>query len=49
MWMPSIQRAAAFVRNNRKDFVEVPTPIWNIAAFRRIAKDERRWDDHVDF
>jgi predicted O-methyltransferase YrrM len=49
MWMPSIQRAAAFIRNNRKDYVEVPTPINNIAVFNRIAKDERRWDDHVDF
>jgi len=49
MWMPPIQRAVSFIRNNRKDFAEIQTPIPNIAAFKRIAKDARRWDHHVDF
>lgn len=49
MWMPPIQRAVSFIRNNRKDFAEIQTPIANIAAFKRIAKDARRWDHHVDF
>jgi predicted O-methyltransferase YrrM len=49
MWMPPIQRAVSFIRNNRKDFVEIETPIQNIAAFKRIGKDTRRWDHHADF
>jgi predicted O-methyltransferase YrrM len=49
MWMPSIQRTESFIRRNRKDFVEVTTPIANLAAFRRIEKDNRPWDYHIDF
>lgn len=49
MWMPAIQRAASFVAKNRKDFAAIPTPIPNIAAFRRIEKDTRDWNYHVDF
>jgi predicted O-methyltransferase YrrM len=44
MWMKSIQTAAAFVRTNRKDFVELPKPHENIAVFERIAADAREWD-----
>jgi hypothetical protein len=49
MWMPSIQRAASFIRRNRTDFAEVATPISNIAAFKRTGHDERQWNHHVDF
>lgn len=49
LWMPAIQRAVSFIRKNRYDFVEVPTPIVNIAAFKRIAGDTRNWDYHIDF
>lgn len=49
MWMPSIQRAASFIRKNRTDFEEVRTHTWNIAAFKRVAKDTRAWDFHVEF
>ncbi|MFZ0744013.1 MAG: class I SAM-dependent methyltransferase [Terracidiphilus sp.] len=49
LWMPAIQRVVSFIRNNRKDFVEVPTPIANVAAFKRTEKDTRNWDYHVDF
>lgn len=50
MWMPPIQRAVSFVRANRADFAEIPTPIPNIAAFRKIApKDPRAWDHYVEF
>ena len=44
MWMPAIQKVAAFTRTNRKDFIEIPTPIENIAAFQKIAEDTRSWD-----
>jgi len=49
MWMASIQRAASFIRKNRIDFVEVPTPVANIAAFKRIENDARDWEHYVDF
>ena len=38
MWMLSIQCVVAFVRANRKDFVEVPPPVGNIAIFKRIGR-----------
>jgi hypothetical protein len=44
MWMPAIQKVAAFTRTNRKDFIAIPTPIENIAAFQKIAEDTRSWD-----
>jgi predicted O-methyltransferase YrrM len=49
VWMASIQRVVSFIRNNREDFAEVPTPISNVAAFKRIAEDMRKWDFHVNF
>lgn len=49
MWMPSIRRAVAFIRSNRKDFEELKTPVSNIAAFRRIGEDEREWNHYVPF
>ena len=49
MWMPSIRRAAAFIRSNRQDFEEIKTPVSNIAAFRRISEDKRDWNHYVEF
>jgi predicted O-methyltransferase YrrM len=49
MWMPSIRRAVAFIRSNRKDFEEIKTPVSNIAAFRRIGEDARAWGHYVEF
>jgi predicted O-methyltransferase YrrM len=49
MWMPSIRNAVAFISSNRKDFEEIKTPVSNIAAFRRIGKDTRKWDHYVEF
>lgn len=43
MWMPSVRRAVAFIRSNRRDFEEIKTPVANIAAFRRIGDDKRDW------
>jgi predicted O-methyltransferase YrrM len=47
--MPAIQRAVSFVRTNRLDFVEVPTPAPNTAVFRRIGRDTRPWYHFVEF
>jgi predicted O-methyltransferase YrrM len=49
MWMPSLQRAASFIRKNRTDFAEIKTPVWNIAAFKRIGTDGRKWDHYAEF
>lgn len=49
MWMPSIRRAVAFIRSNRKDFEEIKTPVWNFVAFRRIGEDTREWNHYVEY
>ncbi len=49
MWMPAVQKAVSFARTNRNDFVEIPTPVANIAAFRKTGEDTRSWDHYVDF
>jgi predicted O-methyltransferase YrrM len=49
MWMPSIQSAVAFVRTNRKDFVESPQPHENICVFTRVGQDVREWDHFQPF
>jgi predicted O-methyltransferase YrrM len=48
-WMPSIQTVASWIRLDRKDFREIPTPIGNIVQFERVGKDDRRWDHFVPF
>ena len=49
MWMPSIQMVVSWIRSNRTDFREVPTPIQNIAQFERVGRDSRDWDHFVRF
>lgn len=49
MWMPSIQTVASWIRSNRVDFREIPTPIENIAQFERVGNDRRAWDHFVPF
>jgi predicted O-methyltransferase YrrM len=49
LWMPSVRRALSFIRKNRMDFQETPTPCSGLAAFMRIGEDSRPWHYHVDF
>lgn len=49
MWLPSIQRVAAFIRANRRDFTAVDTPAANIAAFRRVGPDDREFKHFEEF
>jgi predicted O-methyltransferase YrrM len=49
MWLPAIQRAAAFVRANRRDFEYVEAPLANLAVFRRCGTDDRQFKHFVDF
>jgi len=44
MWMSSIKTVASFVRTNRSDFSEIPTPIPNLCVFRRLGEDHREWN-----
>ena len=43
MWMSSVKTVASFVRTNRSDFSEIPTPIPNLCVFQKVGKDERKW------
>jgi len=49
MWLPSIQRAVAFIRANRTDFKYVETPVANIAVFRHTGMDDRQFKHFVNF
>ncbi len=49
MWLPAIQRAAAFIRANRKDFTHIETPLSNFAVFRHTGTDDRQFKHFVDF
>jgi cephalosporin hydroxylase len=49
MWMRSIQTVVAFVRSNRPDFVEVPTPEANVCVFQKIGDDVRTWNNFHEF
>jgi predicted O-methyltransferase YrrM len=49
MWMPSVRKAASFVRHNRKDFEELSAPVTNISVFRKTGDDERDWRHFEDF
>jgi predicted O-methyltransferase YrrM len=49
MWMSSIQTVVAFVRANRKDFIEIPTAERNISVFQKIGDDSRKWTDFHEF
>jgi predicted O-methyltransferase YrrM len=48
-WMRSTQMVNAFIRANRKDYREEPSPVENISMFQKIGADERKWDHFVEF
>jgi hypothetical protein len=48
MWLPSIQRVVAFIRENREDFTEVEMPVANIAVFRRTGEDDREFKPFME-
>jgi predicted O-methyltransferase YrrM len=49
LWMPSIKRVVSFIRRNRLDFTEVPTPISRMVVFRKTDSDKRAWNHFVRF
>jgi hypothetical protein len=48
IWMPATQKLAAFIRNNRPDYVSLKTGV-NIGAFQKRGEDRRNWDHFVSF
>lgn len=49
MWMSSIQTVVAFVRANRRDFVELPTTQSNVCVFQKVGDDLREWNEFQEF
>lgn len=40
-WMRSTRLLMHFIKNNRKDFKKVPTPLRNFALYQKVGKDNR--------
>jgi|SRR5882724_10769041 len=47
-WMPSIQKAVAFIGKNRTDFTQV-RGMGHMAVFRKTGTDAREWSHFVSF
>jgi len=48
-WMPSIQRAVAFIESNRADYRIQTTPAKTLKVFQKVSADQRNWDHFIDF
>lgn len=48
LWMPSISLVREFIRENRKDFLEL-TSHQRFALFQKLQEDGRSWDHFSDF
>jgi predicted O-methyltransferase YrrM len=48
-WLKATQMVASFIRNNRKEYREVRTPIPNIFLFEKTGQDERVWPHFSEF
>ncbi|MDB5103765.1 MAG: O-methyltransferase, family 3 [Fibrobacteres bacterium] len=48
-WMRSTQTVASWVRRNKKNFVQVPTPMKNLILFRKRGEDDRAWNHFRGF
>ncbi|MDQ3014921.1 MAG: class I SAM-dependent methyltransferase [bacterium] len=48
-WMRSTQMVAQFIRTNRKDYKEVPTPQDNLILFKKVGDDHRLWYHFKEF
>ena len=49
MWMPAIQKVAAFIRTNMSGYQERPTSVKNIFCVKKIKEDARPWDHFAPF
>lgn len=48
-WMQPIQLVMNFIRQNRKDYIEIPTPLANFSLWMKIGSDTRGPMDHKGF
>ncbi len=49
MWMPAIQKVAAFIRTNLSGYQEFPTPVKNLFCVKKTKEDDRPWDHFAAF
>lgn len=49
LWMPSIQRAIAFIERNRSDYHRITSSDANMAIFQKTGSDDRAWNHFVSF
>jgi hypothetical protein len=49
MWMPAIQKVAAFINTNISAYEQVPTPVKNVFCVKKTKEDRRPWDHFAAF
>lgn len=49
LWLPAIERVAAFVSTNATWYESVDANCENLAVFKKTAQDARAWDHFTDF
>jgi predicted O-methyltransferase YrrM len=49
LWMPAIQKAAAFIASNRADYQIQATPVKNIKVFKKVSADKREFNHFINF
>jgi predicted O-methyltransferase YrrM len=49
LWIPSIQRAIAFIERNRSDYQRITSSDHNLAIFQKTGSDDREWNHFVPF
>jgi predicted O-methyltransferase YrrM len=49
MWMPSMQKVAAFISANFSCYARIHTDVPNVFCIKRMADDERAWNHFVNF
>jgi predicted O-methyltransferase YrrM len=49
LWMPAVQRVAAFISRNMACYERVDSGHKNLACFRKSGWDERSWDHYAEF
>ena len=49
LWMRSVRTVVSFIAANRADYRRVPGAHPNVAAFRKVGPDARRWDHFAGF
>jgi predicted O-methyltransferase YrrM len=48
-WLEATQMVTSFLRNNRKDFREISTPVPNLIVFEKVDRDRSEWSEFKPF